>query len=242
MKTLEMTLWLYAEALKCSWQAVRRNWLISFAPLAYGIIFAVAAMLVGRLGIIGGLLLGLASQACVSSGLYLIGQIIRVGKTDFQDFVHGFTVHIWDLITVAFILWIPMRLAAMVLGSVPNGALIYLLLQLGIYIVLNPVPEFIYQTRTSGLDLISASYSFIVENWIEWFVPTILFTVGGFFLMGIAGLIVTPLPGLLAQLVSAFIFGLGLSYAMLFRGFLFAELHGSTRRSRLFRYNARNSN
>ena len=241
MKTLEMTLWLYGEALKRSWAAVRRNWLVSFAPLAYGIIFSVAVMLVGRLGIVGGLLLGLASQACVSSGLYLIGQILRMGKADLQDFVHGFTVHIWDLITIAFILWIPMRLLAMVLGSVPNGGLIYLLIQLALYVILNPVPEFIYQTRTSGLELIGASYNFIVENWIEWFIPTILFTVGGFFLMSIVGVIVLPLPGILAQLAAAFIFGLALTYAMLFRGFLFAELHGSTRRSRLFRYNARGS-
>jgi hypothetical protein len=32
--------------------------------------------------------------------------------------------------------------------------------------------------------------------------------------------------------------GLGLTYFMTFRGFLFAELYGTTRRSRLYRYKA----
>jgi hypothetical protein len=36
------------------------------------------------------------------------------------------------------------------------------------------------------------------------------------------------------------IVGLGLAYFMTFRGFLFAQLHGTTRRSRLYRYKAQN--
>ena len=43
-----------------------------------------------------------------------------------------------------------MRVAAMGLGRLPNGALIYFLLRLGLYILLNAVPEMIYQSRTSG--------------------------------------------------------------------------------------------
>ena len=69
------------------------------------------------------------------------------------------------------------------LAVVPNGALIYLLLRLGLFMLLNAVPEMIYQGRASGLELIGASYNFIVENWIEWLVPNlILFAAGYFFL------------------------------------------------------------
>jgi hypothetical protein len=40
-------------------------------------------------------------------------------------------------------------------------------------------------------------------------------------------------------LIVAFVFGLCLTYVMAFRGFLFAELHGTTRRSRIYRFDAR---
>jgi hypothetical protein len=50
---------------------------------------------------------------------------------------------------------------------------------------------------------------------------------------------VWPLPFFVQGFVIAFVFGLFLTYFMTFRGFLFAELHGTTRRSRAYRYKAR---
>jgi hypothetical protein len=220
---------------------VRKNWIVSFAPLVYGTALSAVAMLVAPLGIVGGLLLGLATQACVSSGLYLIQNIVRTGKTTFDDFVKGFTVYLWELLLIAFILWIPLRIAAIALASVPNGALIFAFIQAALYIFLNPLPECIYQTRASGLELLSASYNFIVENWIEWFVPNILLTLLGYLVLDLLGALALRLPGFLQFFVVAFGFGLCLTYFMVFRGFLFPELNGSTRRSRLFRYNARDS-
>ena len=239
MKILQVTLWMYATALERSWQAVRKNWVVSFAPVVFGIILAVVGTLVAPLGIIGGFVYSLVSAACASSGLYLIKNLVDSGKANFNDFLNGFTVYIWDVITISFILWIPMRLAAMGLESVPNGGLIYFLLTLGLYILLNAVPELIYQSRTSGLELIGASYNFIVENWLEWLIPNIMFAVGGYFLLDLFGSLIFGLPIYLELFLYAFILGLGLAYFMTFRGFLFNELYGTTRRSRVYRYNAR---
>ena len=239
MKILQVTLWMYATALERSWESVRKNWVVSFAPVIYGIVLTVIGMLVAPLGIIGGLLYSLASSACVSSALYLIKNMVESGKTDVNDFLSGFTAFIWEVITLSFILWIPLRVAALGLDSLPNGALLYFLLKLGLYIILNAVPELIYQSRTSGLELIGASYSFIVENWIEWLLPNLLFGFAGFYLLDIVESYLFGLPGYLQLFLYAFIFGLGLSYFMTFRGFLFAGLHGTTRRSRIYRYNAR---
>jgi hypothetical protein len=239
MKILQVTLWMYMTALERSWQAVRKNWVVSFAPVVFGIILAVVGTLVAPLGIIGGFVYSLVSAACASSGLYLIKNLIDSGKANFNDFLNGFTVYIWDVITISFILWIPLRLAAMGLASVPNGALLYLLLTLGLYILLNAVPELIYQSRTSGLELIGASYNFIVENWLEWLIPNIMFAVGGYFLLDLIGSLIFGLPIYLELFLYALLLGLGLAYFMTFRGFLFSELYGTTRRSRLYRYNAR---
>lgn len=231
---------MYATALTRSWACVRRNWVVSLAPVAYGIVLAVIASLVAPLGIVGALLFSLASQACISSGLFLIKNMVESNKADFNDFLNGFTVFLWELLAIAFILWIPLRLAATALATVPNGALIYFLLKLILYILLNPVPEFIYQTRASGLELISASYNFIVENWIEWLIPNILLFAAGYVLLELIETLLYDLPGFVALLLYSVIVGLGLAYFMTFRGFLFAQLHGTTRRSRLYRYKAQN--
>ena len=229
---------MYANAFWRSWECAARNWVVSFAPVAYGIILAVIASLVAPLGIVGALLFSLASQACVSSGLFLIKNMVENNKADFNDFLNGFTVFLWELLGIAFILWIPLRVLSMGLATAPNGALIYFLIKLALYILLNPVPEFIYQTRASGLELISASYNFIVENWIEWLIPNIVLFALGYFLLELLEPLLFGLPGFVALFLYAFIAGLALTYFMIFRGFLFAQLHGTTRRSRLYRYKA----
>ena len=238
MSTVQATLWLYTTALCRSWESLLKNWVVSFAPWLYAALLSILAWVVAPLGIIGGLLLGLATQACISSALYLIKNIVESGRADLKDFLNGFTVYLWDLLGIAFILWIPMRVLAMALASTPNGGLIFALIQLVIYILLNPAPELIYQTRSSGLGLINDSYNFIVENWLEWLLPSIVMTVAGYLILIILNAIATGLPSVVQIFIVAVAIGLCLSYFMIFRGFLFAELHGSTRRSRVYRYKA----
>jgi hypothetical protein len=239
MKILQITWWLYSTALIRSLECVRKNWVVSFAPLAYGIILSGAGMILWRLGIIGGILMGLIMQACVSSGLHLLGNMVNTGKAGLDDFVKGFTVYLWELLGIAFILWIPLRIAATVLSGVTNGALIYFMIQIALYVFLNPIPELIYQSRTSGLELLSASYNFIIENWIEWFIPNIVLTVLGYFLLNLLGSLLFGMPALVQSFLRLFGLGLCLTYVMVFRGFLFAELQVTTRRSREYRYRTR---
>lgn len=239
MKTVQVTLWMYAVALRRSLEAVAKNWIVSFAPLAYGLILSATVSIVAPLGLIAGFIIVLVGQACLSSGLYLIENIVRMGKTDFDDFVKGFTVYLWELVRISFILWIPLWLVSTVLSGVPNGGLIYLFIQIVLYILLNPVPEFIYQTRASGIELLGASYNFIVENWIEWFVANVALTLLAYLLLNALSVLAFRLPGFAQFFLVAFGLGLCLTYIMVFRGFLFAELYGSTRRSRAYRYDAR---
>jgi len=236
--TVQVTLWLYATALRRSWESLLKNWVVSFAPWAYAALLSILAFVVAPLGIIGGLVLAVATQACISSGLHLIKNIVEGGRADLKDFINGFTVYIWELLGIAFVLWIPMRVLTMALAAVPNGALIFALIQIAVFILLNPVPELIYQTRSSALGLISDSYTFIVENWLEWLLPNFVLTALGYLILNILNAITAGLPGVVQIFIVAVGMGLCLSYFMIFRGFLFAELHGSTRRSRAYRYKA----
>ena len=239
MKTLQVTFWLYTTALSKSWDCLRKNWVVSFAPVVYGIILTVAGIVAAPLGIIGGLIYSLVSSACASSGLYLIKNMVESGKTDINDFLNGFLVYLGDLLTFFFILWLPMWAAANGLAGVPNGWLIYLLLRLGLFVLLNAVPEMIYQGRASGLELIGASYNFIVENWIEWLVPNLILFAAGYFFLDYFDSLLFGLPVFVQLFLSALVLGLLLAFFMIFRGFLFSQLHGTTRRTRIYRYDAR---
>jgi hypothetical protein len=58
----------------------------------------------------------------------------------------------------------------------------------------------------------------------------------GYFLLELIEPLIFGLPGFVALFLYALVVGLGLTYFMTFRGFLFAQLQGTTRRSRLYRY------
>jgi len=241
MENIKATLWIYRVAVKRAVELLAANWAVIFAPLAYSLTLSAAAALAARLGFIGGFIMTAATAACASSGLFLVENVVRMGKFDLNDFFKGFSVYLWEIFGIAFILWIPMTLLRQVAYSTEDGPLIVLAMQLVLYVILNPVPELIYQSRTSGLALLSASYEFIVENWIEWFLPNVLITAAGYFLLGWLDLPVAYLPSFFRFFFLFSIFGLLLTFLMIFRGLLFSELAGSTRRSRAYRYRARSS-
>jgi hypothetical protein len=239
MKILQVTLWLYGTALAKSWACVRKNWWVSSAQVAYGIILTVTGVVAAPLGMIGGLIYSLVSAACSSSGLYLVKNMVESGKTEVNDFLNGFTVYLGELLTFYFILWIPKMVVGNALAGVPNGGLIYLLLTLGLFILLNAVPEMIYQGRVAGLELIGASYNFIVENWIEWLMPNLILFAAGYYFLAVFDSWLHGLPVYVELFVAKLMIGLLLICFMTFRGFLFSQLHGTTRRTRIYRYDAR---
>ena len=241
MEQIKAIFWIYRTCLIRTVELIRDNLGIIFAPIAYGLVLSAAAVLVAPLGIIGGIIIGLVLSACASSALYLIENVVRMGKASLQDFTRGFSVYLWEILTIAFIFWIPMRLLAQVAFTTPNGPLLYLAAQILLYVIFNAVPELIYQGRVSGLALLSASYQFIVENWIEWLLPNLLVGVVGYLLRNLVYELVAPLPFFLQYFLVEAAFGLFLTFLMIFRGLLFSELNGTTRRSRVYRYKARSS-
>ena len=236
MEIVKATVWLYQLALARTFQLIKKNWAVVFAPLAYSVILSVASAVVAPLGFIGGILLLLVSDACISSGLYLIENLLKMGRADIHDFLKGWTVYILDIIQISFILWIPMTLAAQILYPLPNGLLILLFVRILIYTVFNVVPELLYQARLGGLEVLSASYSFVIENWIEWFIPNLLLAVAAYFALGPLVSFASYLPSLIQIFFVIAVASCFLSYFMVFRGALFSLLRGSSRRSRIYKY------
>lgn len=262
MSIILETLRLYQEALWKTGQSLVRGWIVVVGVILFaaGMIFATS--LAAPLGLAGGFILGAVNALLIGATLSLIGDaVLTPRRMRFQDIWDSFGKHFWDVMGVGFMLWIPLMVLEKGMAGNPNGAFFGAAIFFLLFILLNPTPEVIYQVRHgSPLDVFRESYEFVMENWIEWFLPlaVAIAPLGLSFFIAISGrmgrgagldffqLLVFPFSLLTAWLgyagvspevasVLVLIFTPPLAIGMMFfRGHLFAALHGSTRRQRQF--------
>lgn len=231
MTWLATTLAMYGRAFRRAGVLTLRNWPVAGTTFAYSLALTGAAILAAGLGLVGGFLMSLVWAACVSSFLFLVEMMLRTGSVSWADFRRSFGVYLWDVVGVTFIVWVVFAVATPALRTLPQGPGLILGMNLVIAVLFNAVPELIYLGHHSSLELLTESYRFIADNWIEWFPATIVMAAP---LVLFAEL---PLPGGLAPVRTA-LFALWVYFMMVARGLLFLELHGSTRRARAFRHRA----
>src|SRR3989442_6036704 len=97
MQILQVTLWMYATALRRSLECLGRNWVVSFAPVVYGIGLSIIGTLVAPLGIIGGFLYSIASAGCVRSALFFIQKMVESGQTYVREIFYRISACPLDL-------------------------------------------------------------------------------------------------------------------------------------------------
>ena len=261
------TVHLYRQVFSATWRSLVKSWVAMLALIAFAVLFLGAARIVGPLGMAGGFLLGMINALLVGATLRLIEQSLSGARSlRFADVTESFGHYFWDVIGVGFVLWLPTMLLEMGMQANPYGQFLSSAFLLLVFILLNPAPEVIYQVRhNSPLDVFKTSYEFVVEHWIEWFLPfaililPVVLSPSGlqefFSLSGLVGrgaglnffqilmLPVTAIEGWLSY-VGIDSRGQGIILLLLtppvamaillFRGHLFAALHGSSRRQRLF--------
>jgi hypothetical protein len=261
------TLALYRNAFHKTGQSLVRGWLTMVAVVVFGALLMLASQIASPLGMIGGFVLGAVNALLVGATLSLIEQSISHGRAlTFQDILSSFGHYFWDVIGIGFILWLPLMALDLSLQTNPYGQLLSYVVFLLLFLLLNPAPEIIYQVRhNSPLDVFKTSYEFVLENWIEWFlpfavilIPIVLSPMGlnMFFSLSSrvgrgAGLDFSQLLVLPFTILGSWLDYVGipssiswylgllltppLAVAMLlFRGHLFASLHGVSRRQRRF--------
>jgi hypothetical protein len=226
---LVVTLALYRKAFRRATELTLKNWPVLASVFVYALVMAASAVLASLLGLLGGFLMSLVWAACVGSFLYVVEMMVRTARVSLEDFRRSFGAYLWDVVGVTFLFWVFFAVVTPALATLPQGRTLMLCLDLAIFVFFNAVPELIYLGRCSSLELLGESYAFIGENWIEWFPAT--FAVGA--LVYAVGAL--PFPGALAWLKTAVV-ALLIYFAMVVRGLLFLELHGSSRRSRAFRH------
>lgn len=217
------------------------NWLIIFTGLIYSIVFLLLIRVASMFWIFGGILIAIVQSAIISNYLYLIENIILYDRISIEDFKKGFKVYIWKVYGVLIVIWFANYGAGIFLRPLLNirvGFLsLWTLIILGAFIFLNSLPEIIYQKHYDVGESFRYSFEFIKENWIDWFVPNIIFTILLLILFGGMNPINMLTRGTnLAQLnIFSYIIGqLLFSFIMIYRGLLFQVLSGTSRRKRMF--------
>jgi hypothetical protein len=164
---------LYRRALQKTWQSLLRGWMAIVAVIGFLFLLLLAQQITAPLGMAGGFILGAINALLVGATLSLIEQSISFARSlTFQDVLNSFGHYFWDVIGVGFVLWLPLMALDMGTKTNPNGLFLSYAVMLLIFILLNPAPEVIYQVRhDSPLDVFKSAYEFVLENWIEWFLP-----------------------------------------------------------------------
>jgi hypothetical protein len=173
---LGQTLELYRTALKKTWQSLLRSWIVVAAVVGFVAILTVATQVAPSLGVAGGFLLGAVNALLVGATLGLIEQgVIHARALTAKDVFGSVGQYFWDVIGVGFVLWIPLMALDLGMQNNPYGPFLSYAVLLLMFLLLNPVPEVIYLSRhESPLDVFKSAYDFVMENWIEWFLPMVV--------------------------------------------------------------------
>jgi hypothetical protein len=241
---LRDTAGIYARALRLGLQLLVGNLVLVVPAFACLVAPAVVGFVLAPLsggapgGLIRGMITVLVQSACFSALLACTGEVIRTRRLVLADVRSGFVAYLGDVINVRFVLWI------ITFVSATFGGPVSVMILLATLTFFNAVPELIYLGRYGTADLLTASYRFISERWIEWFplnalllwILVMLMTAGSLAGAPAAALAGGGLVGdgvtVVVTLVAA---AVALAFAMLVRGLLFLELTESGRRARAFR-------
>jgi hypothetical protein len=163
-----------------------------------------------------------------------------------------------SVINTAFILFIGKFLVSL-FAQAPGLEWIMVLVQFGLVIVFNALPEVLYVQKYEGVAALQESLDFIKRNWIEWFLPLLLIAapwilISTDMLLFLIAKMDELLPativfhitrvfsaaylnnlGVVGSFLSYFLALVLFVWFMLFRGFLFAGMVNGSRRQRAFR-------
>ena len=257
MNLLKDLFYVNKKASKRTLNLLFNNWAIIFTGLIYSGLMILASIILMIfstnliLGFFTGILMFVIISAIISNYLYLLDNIIHHDKFTINDFKYGFKAYLRKIYTILFIGWVASLLYNMIFANILGRLLVgvispSLLSFLGsilIFILLNSLPETIYQKHYQPVDTISYAFNFIKENWIEWGIPNIIFialyyiTSGDLFnnlfrlnLLNLAFNFDFNYKSIIVYILGQIIF----SFMMIYRGVLFDILSTSTRRKRMF--------
>lgn len=263
MVNIVSTLSLYGKSLLKASRCCINSPALLVGPICLGILFWLGSSIIRiiPLGYAGGLVLGLLSSFLLSFYYSWLRECIQSNKLVWSDLTRFDGSLFLGIINVGFLYWMISLITDMIL--VPIDPRFDAIVSLLIFILLNVTAEMIYIEGNSSLSAFTESLEFVKENWVEWFIPTILiclpiFLVNSWIAISVA-LGFTPflpiypilslwLPllesrfyilGSFSPFITIFFLSIVGTTIMLFRGFLYKELSTSTRKSRNFSWSSK---
>lgn len=249
MELITATLALYRHAAGRAARAFARSawalvWLLLCLPLLALVEFAA-----GRLGVVGGFLIGFAQA--VAAGTYL--STLHDALTSTRPLGPGvlqanFGRWMWEVINLLF----PLFVLDIVLSAI-GQPLVSLAVAVATFVLLNPVPELVGRTRSGGLDALGEAWRFMGNSGFEWLLPQVVPIGLAALLMPDRAVGILMLFGPRMDFIHAgrlalgaglgspvgWAIGVGLvaivHLAMLFRGALYEALGSGNRRARAWR-------
>ena len=232
MKIVALYARIYAKAFTDALAAIAKNPWTLLLPMGLAVAWQVLGTLLGSMldPFSGGFLIGLARSAALSIYCFFLGGLVANQKVGLDQLKASLGAYFWSWISIFFVLWVVDLVLTPVFKTNPDLAVPFTLVKL---IALNAVPEVVYQKGTrGGLETITRSFGFLQESWIEWFIPNALLIGLGFAAVALGALV----AGLVGAIGVGLVGGIFLHVAMVFRGFLFEALDGSTHRQRMYRF------
>lgn len=231
----------YKKAAKKAGQAIGIAPGILCIPLLFGVLEYLTYTLVGpiiqRMGMLGGFVLAFIEAALLTLAFQFYEEVIRYDRLPRNFRINS--GNLWGVYSVLF-LFMLLRLIGSALGSM--AAFVPILFT----VLLLPIPEEIYLKGRTYTDAFEGSLSFMKENWFHFLLPYILYILLASVIQG-----VPPMGRLLGTDVMKIPFGMEFygfrepvfivryilaqfiaGTYMVFRGKLFLELDGSSRRKR----------
>lgn len=218
--------------------AFKNNLLIFLLAMPYMALTMVAGSVAAMMGFLGGILIFVVEAAIISDYLHIIHQVITRRKFDLDDFKNGFTIHFRKVYMVLFVVWVANYGVSLLLSPVLNAmglGFVLVAIYFFAFVILNPLPEMIYQKYFSEAETFVKTVEFTRENAISWLVPNAVIFAILFAIRALIDAALLPFGlGWLNLLVLSVVSAGLISFGMIYRGYLFDVLYKTTRRKRLF--------
>jgi hypothetical protein len=170
------TLQLYRECAVKASVGVKRNWPILLGSLGLYLTFDLLVRTVPYIfpGMAGGFVLGMAQATLLSIWYDWISETRRGARISFQNllrFDYGLFVCV---ISVGFIFFVVNLLLSQLLRGI-DATFFLAAVSMLMGILFNASAEIIHTHRYQGTHVLAHSMRFVRDNWIEWFVPFVVF-------------------------------------------------------------------
>lgn len=162
------TLNIYKRCTSRATSGLIRNWPLVLGSIVAFIALELALQIFSPLGMAGGFIVGFIQIFLLSLYYAWISGTVEKERIRIPDLYQIDMSLFFAILNVAFILFI----VNFLLQGADWG--LKLIISLAINVLLNAVPEVIYNHRSEGLDSIVYTANFVRTHWIEWFTPLLV--------------------------------------------------------------------